>query len=337
MKKVSIKYILFVLVLVFLSQRGLYAQKVDQTVTRGVWMYGSTLLVNDIQTEVDKLANNNINEVYLLVKGTAGTLLKADKLADFITKAHAKEMKVYLWYAVFKDSTYLNEHPDAHVYHCPNPSENVKPYRRIDSSVNPFYPGYKEYVLNNIKYFLKNFDCDGIHLDYIRYGHMAYSFDRYSLQKAASLGCDTTRLLSFFNTEPNYAANITNSGFINLYSKGDPDVVKWVNMRKDVIFDYVKTIRDTMESIKPGFKLNAAFMPEGATDPDYADVHYAQNYTLLSAFLNMIAPMSYFKSYSKPTSWLQTITQDAKNRVSDKCKIIAGIQAFNGGKPVIPD
>jgi uncharacterized lipoprotein YddW (UPF0748 family) len=298
--------------------------------SQGVWMWGNALSDEDIQTVVNKLVENNVHQVYFLVKGTAGKKTSAEKLTEFITKAHAEKIKVHLWYIISDDDVYMAANPQAGIYHCPNPSVNPRPYPMNNNKVNLLYPAYKEYVLDNIRYFLTNFDCDGIHLDCIRYSHFVYSFDPYSLQRAASLGCDTTRLLSFFDTEPNYTNYVTNNGFVNLYINGDPDVVKWVEMRKKVIYEYIKAIRETIEQIKPGLELNAAFMPEGATDPAYSDVFYAQNYKLHSSILDMISPMAYFKSFGKPTSWLQTITQGAKNLVDPKCEIYTGVQAFNG-------
>lgn len=297
---------------------------------QGVWMWGSALSDEDIQTVVNKLVENNVNQVYFLVKGTAGQKISADKLTEFITKAHAEKIKVFLWYIVSDDDVYMAANPQAGIYHCPNPSVNVRPYPMNNNKVNLLYPPYKDYVLENIRYFLTNFNSDGIHLDCIRYSHFVYSFDPYSLQKAASLGCDTTRLLSLFNTEPNYTNNVTNNGFVDLYVNGDKDVVKWVEMRKGVIYDYIKSIRETIEQIKPGLELNAAFMPEGATNPAYSDVFYAQNYKLHSTILDMISPMAYFKSFGKSTDWLQTITEGAKGLVDPKCKIYSGVQAFNG-------
>jgi len=297
---------------------------------QGVWMWGSALSDEDIQTVVNKLAENNVHQVYFLVKGTSGQRTPAEKLSEFITQAHAEKIKVYLWYIINEDNVYMAANPQAGIYHCPNPSVNARPYPMNNNKVNLLYPAYKEYVLDNIRYFLTDFDCDGIHLDCIRYSHFVYSFDPYSLQRAASLGCDTTRLLSFFDTEPNYTNYVTNNGFVNLYIDGDPDVVKWVEMRKEVIYDYIEAVRETIEQIKPGLELSAAFMPEGATDPAYSDVYYAQNYKLHSTILDMISPMAYFKSFGKSTDWLQTITKGAKDLVDSKCKIYTGVQAFNG-------
>lgn len=295
--------------------------------SRALWIWGSSLSAGEIQTLVNKLSDTNINEVYLLVKGTAGTRTSADILTDFITQAHAKAIKVHLWLMINEDAVYMAANPNGGIYHCPNPSVNTNPYPMNDGRVNLLYPGYKEYVLDEIGYFLTNFDCDGIHLDGIRFGHFLYSFDEYSLQKAAGLGCNTTRLLSFFNTPENYTTYATNSGFVDLYVNGDQDVVKWVEMRKNVISDYIKAIRETIKRIKPGIELTAAFMPEGITDPAYSDVFYAQNYALHSTILDMISPMAYFKSYGKTPGWITDITYKAKKLADPGCRIAVGLQA----------
>jgi uncharacterized lipoprotein YddW (UPF0748 family) len=297
---------------------------------QGVWMWGNVLSDVGVKDVVDKLVENNIHQVYFLVKGTAGKKTSAEKLTEFITQAHAEKIKVHLWYIVSDDDVYMAANPQAGIYHCPNPSVSARPYPINNNKVNLLYPPYKEYVLENIRYFITNFDCDGIHLDCIRYSHFVYSFDPYSLQKAASLGCDTIRLLGFFDTEPNYTNYVTNKGFVNLYTDGDPDVVKWVEMRKNVIYDYIEAIRRSIEQIKPGLELNAAFMPEGATDPAFSDVYYAQNYKLHSTILDMISPMIYFESFGKSTDWLQTITKGAKDLVDPQCEIYSGVQAFDG-------
>lgn len=327
-REIQLAYIILTLICIYHTQ--LFAQEAP---IRGVWIWGQTFTSSNTQTIINKLADNNVNEIYLLVKGTSGTKTDATKITNIITRAHAKSIKVHLWYIVFQDNAYVDANPNAHVYHCPKPDVSVRPYRMNTSAVNPFYPGYKKYVLNNIGYFLNNFDCDGIHLDNIRYDHLVYSFDTYSLKKAASLGCDTTRLLGFFDTAAAYVANAEGNGFINAYSNKDPDVVTWTNMRKNVVAEYISAIRDTIEKIKPGIKLTAAYMPEGAYSPNYSDVHYGQNYAEHSTLLDMISPMAYFKSYGKKTSWLKSVTQSAINRVVSTCKISTGVQAFDNVTP----
>lgn len=326
--KLSVVLLLFLgFTLIYTSCNAKKSESPD--FVQGVWLWGSALNSEDVETVIDKLVDHNISEVYFLVKGTAGVRTNAENLTEFITKAHAENIEVHFWYIAFEDGEYVAANPQARIYHCPDPSESIRPYPIDDRRVNPLYPGYKEYVYESIRYFLTNFDCDGIHLDVIRYGHFVYSFDPYSLQKAASLGCDTTRLLGFFNTEDNYTTNVKNKGFVDLYAKNDQDVVKWVEMRKNVVSDYIKGIRNIINETKPGIELTAAFMPEGATDTIFSDVSYAQNYRLHSTLLDMISPMVYFKSFGKTTEWLKTMTLGAKKQVVPTCKILTGVQAFD--------
>jgi len=328
---INFNVVLFLLLSVFILSTNCKINKSDSPeFVQGVWLWGSVLNSEDIETVIDKLIDHNISEVYFLVKGTAGVKTNAENLTKFITKAHAKNIEVHLWYIAFEDGEYVAANPQAHIYHCPNPSKNIRrPYPIEDQRVNPLYPGYKEYVYESIRYFLTNFDCDGIHLDVIRYGHFVYSFDPYSLQQAASLGCDTTRLLGFFNTEDNYTTYAKNEGFVDLYANGDQDVVIWIEMRKNIVSDYIKGIRNIINETKPGIELTAAFMPEGAIDTIFSDVFYAQNYRLHSTLLDMISPMVYFKSYDETTEWLKTVTQGIKEQVVPTCKVLTGIQAFN--------
>ncbi len=325
MKKKLVTYTLIFTMTFLLLQMQLFAQY-KNVVTRGIWMWGSALSSQSTQSIVNTLKDNYVNKVYLLVKGSGGTKTTASLLKEFVTNAHAEDIEVHFWYIVADDNSYLISHPDAHAYHSPKPGVNSNPYKMTDTKVNLLYPGYKQYVLDNIKYFLDNFDCDGIHLDVIRYSHLVYSFDPLHLQKADSLGCDTQRLLKLFND--NYT-QYSGQGFINLYASGDSDVVKWVTMRKDEIHDYIKSIKDLILEVKPGIELTAAFMPEGAYDSTIADVHYAQNYKQNAPLLDEISPMAYFNSYGETPAWLKTVTEEAIKRVVPSCRISTGYQTFD--------
>ncbi len=327
------KQLILFLLFFFLSQQSMFSQKPD-TKAGCVWMWGKTFNVQPMDTIVNTLKDNYVKEVYLLVKGERGTLTDSSNLHNFINKAHANDIKVHFWYIVARDGKFLSKHPESCVYHCPNPALGfTSPYPDTLSEIhfpdiNFFYPGYKEYMLKNISYLLTNFDCDGIHLDNIRYTDIFLSFDDYSLQKAESMGCNTKRLLELCNKDYDYL--IAKGGLVKLYSGGDKDVVAWVNMRKNIIYDYVKSTKELIEKIKPGFPLTAAFLPEGADDPDLGDVYFAQNYSQNAPLLDMISPMSYFKDCGHPISWLKAVTEEAIKLVGPKCKIFNGIQTYNG-------
>jgi uncharacterized lipoprotein YddW (UPF0748 family) len=328
---------LFSLLIIFPTK----AQQNNVSKSRAVWMWGSTISSGNHQTIVNKLSDNHVNEVFLLVKGIAGTRTPAETLRNFINLVHDKNIKIHLWLVIGQDEVFYYSNRNSSVYHNPNPKlvvasnpetqKYMNPYSMNDERINFLYPGYKEYVLDHIKYFLNNFNCDGIHLDYIRYAHLVYSFDQQHLERAASIGCDTAKILNMFRD--NYAYYATNSGWISVYKTGDPDVVKWVEMRSQIVYEYIEAIKDTIEKYKPYVELTASFMPEGATGPSDAEPHYSQNYALNSPLLSRIFPMAYFLSYGNSPSWTQTVTTRAINLVSQNCKIVTGVQAFNGVTP----
>jgi len=323
MKTKLTRFMLCFLVFAFLFQIRLLA---FEQPSRCIRMSASTDLsatssVN--QATVDKLAANYVNEVLVWVKSSAG-VKNTGNLNDFIPKAHAAGIKVVLQYTVNQDDAYISTHPGAHVYHSPGtlatPGIPVRPYAMTTTYVNLLYPGYKEFVVNDIASLVTAYDVDGICLENLRYTHMLYSFDTYTLQRAAALGCDTTHLLSFFNTSANYTTYaVTNAGaaFIDLYAANpDPDVVTWVNMRKGVLSEYITAIRAAIENIKPGIQLSALYSEEPALDVQGPGVHYGQDYALHSTLLDVISP------YIATTASLPHIILDAVALVDAGCKII---------------
>ncbi len=319
----NVKLRLFLIISAFLFvQTSLIA--VTSENIQGIYLYSSTLSSQGIETVTTKLKDNAVNQVYLLVKGTNGVLIDSTLLADFITAAHNASIQVHLWYGISQDVAYMNAHPDAVIFHCPKPGTNDnKPYPMTNDAngrMNFLYPGYKEYVLGNIEWLLRNFNCDGIHLDNIRYHHLVYSFDQYHIDRAKSIGCNTDSLLALFIS--NYST-YSGAGWIASYNSGDPNIVKWVNMRKDIVNEYIVAIRNLIQQIKPGIELSASFTPELNND---AMVHYSQDYTVCSPNLDRIMPTAFVVDYSSTPAWVQTVTEGAKALVASNCKITTGIQ-----------
>jgi len=309
MKTKLTRFMLCFLVFAFLFQIRLLA---FEQPSRCIRMSASTDLIGDNQAVVDKLAANYVNEVQIWIKSSAGTK-NTGNLNDFIPKAHAAGVKVVLIYTVNQDDSYMSTHPGAHIYHSPGPAgpgDKTRPYAMTTTYVNLLYPGYKEFVANDIASLVTAYDVDGICLENLRYTHLVYSFDTYSLQRAAALGCDTTHLLSYFSPA-NYATYITanaSAAYIDLYATTpDPDVVTWVNMRKGVLSEYITAIRAAIESIKPGIQLSALYSEEPALNVQGPVVHYGQDYALHSTLLDVISP------YVATTASISSITSAAVN------------------------
>jgi len=291
---------------------------------KGIWLYSTSLSGTNIDAIVDTFYTNDIEQVYLLVKGTNGVITDSTLLANFITAAHSKGIEVHFWYGVSQDAVFMAANPDAVIYHSPKPgTNNSDPYPMTNDGnarLNFLYPGYKDYVVNNIKKLVTNFNCDGVHLDNIRYHHMVYSFDKYHLQKAVEAGIDTAYILNLWRNDYTSMSSI---GWINLFVGGDTNVVKWVNMRKAVIYDFINSIKTAVKEIKPNIELSASFTPEINND---AMTHYSQDYTLCTPLLDRVMPTAFYIDYSKGASWVQTVTETAAALTAGNCKLTTGCQ-----------
>lgn len=322
----------FLLILLFIIVTSIQSYSTPETV-RGVWMYSATLTTTSADTIVAKLSTNNVAQVYILVKGSNGVLADSTLLANFITAAHKKGIEVHFWYGVSQDAAFMASHPDAVIYHCPKPgTNNNKPYPMTGdalSRLNFLYPGYKDHVMNNITYLLKNFDCDGIHLDNIRYHHLVYSFDEQHVARATAAGCNTTRLLQLFID--NYTS-YSGAGWIAAYVGGDEDVVKWVNMRKDVIKEYLSSVKALIQQHKPGIELSASFTPELNND---AMTHYSQDYSVCTPVLDRVMPTAFVTDYSQGTSWVKTVIEGVKALADTGCMVTSGLQVSTGMTPEV--
>jgi hypothetical protein len=321
MKKNLLLHVLFVAIITLLFSTNSYSTP-DRV--KGIWLYSTSLSGTNIDAIVDTFYTNDIEQVYLLVKGSNGVIADSTLIANFISSAHKKGIEVHFWYGISQDAVFMAANPDAVIYHSPKPgTNNSDPYPMTNDSnarLNFLFPGYKDYVVNNIKKLVTNFNCDGVHLDNIRYAHMAYSFDKYHLQKAVEAGIDTSYILNLWRNNYN---SMIGMGWINLYVGGDTNVVKWVNMRKAVVYDYISSIRTAIKSIKPNIELSASFTPEINND---AMTHYSQDYTLCTPMLDRVMPTAFFIDYSKGASWVQSVTETAAALTAGNCKLTTGCQ-----------
>ncbi|MCR4425578.1 MAG: family 10 glycosylhydrolase [Firmicutes bacterium] len=312
---------------------------------RAVWLWGSTVRTEGAEAVAQKLQDNYINAAFLLVRGTAGTAGYAsqiapqadpsqDALANLIAACKPRGIQVHAWFVFNEDKAFTDAHPAERLWHHGNANSGYQPYAITDGRVCPNSEAHLQYTEDMIREVLQNYDVDGIHLDYIRYGHVVYCFCPTHQAKAASLGIDLSRVRqAVFDT---FYANPANANAIfDAYAAGDPDVAAWMDMRMEEIRYAATRMRNLTKQIKPNAVFSASLMPEGA-DPAtkvWAHCHYAQSYADAADLYDFISPMAYHVSYGKPASWVRTLTQNAVADVSGKCKVYTGIQAHEAATP----
>ena len=289
-------------------------------------MWSSAVRQKGGERVAEQLAQHHINRVFFLVKGYSGNVCYPSKLApsirpgkdslkEILTACHKRGIEVHAWYVFNGDDFWGKKHPEEAMYHVGRAKEWSKgPYSKKDDPskipICPLSPGYRSYFKSLVQEVLDNYDVDGIHLDYIRYGHLCYCFCPRHQAAAATNGVDLAKVrAAIYDTL--YSTNKQGSLYFDLFRRGDPDVTRWVNMRDQEITLAVKDIREIVKAKKSSLALSASFMPEGGeADDAYALCHYAQNYATAGSQLDYILPMTYWKT----PEWVVQIARNAEQK-----------------------
>jgi uncharacterized lipoprotein YddW (UPF0748 family) len=321
------------------------AGKVPEKETRAVWLWGSEVEEQGAIAIADKLSAYNMNMVCVLIKGNNGkagfrssiapkSAKERDYLQELIEACKPKGIEVHAWFVFHGDKEWATNHPEDRIWHQGDPNKNnPDPHERktedgsVDGRVCPLSKEYREYFLKMVTEVCTNYKIDGIHLDYIRYPSIVYCFCPAHQKKAKDLGINIEKVReaiykTFYSTDkdPNY--------YVNQYKSGNPDIVKWVDMRTEEITSMVKETRIAMDKVNPKLRLSAAFMPEGGEEDDsFALCNYSQSYNLAGQLLDFICPMSYHIGYKKTADWPAKIALNAEKK-SGKAAGIAGLGVF---------
>lgn len=293
---------------------------------RGAWVWSSAAVQEGAEQVAERLAQHRIKKVFFLVKGHSGTVCYPSKLApnnrpgsdilqEMLEACHKRKLELHAWFVFNADSHWGKAHPEDAMFHVGRAeSWELGPYSRKDDPekipICPLSRGYREHFNALIAEVLTRYPVDGVHLDYIRYGHLAYCFCPKHAVAAEQKGIQLDQVrAAIYKTL--YAPNRNRDLYFSLHRKHDPNVSGWVNLREEEITQAVKDIRALVKGKAPGLVLSAAFMPEGGeSDDTFALCHYAQNYATAGTLLDYILPMT----YGKGPEWVARITLNAERK-----------------------
>lgn len=302
------------------------AQAARPEEVRGVWMWSSAVQQDGAEAVAKQLAQHGINRVFFLVKGSSGRVCYPSKLApvvdssrdllqEILTACHQRNIEVHAWYVFNGDNYWGRNHPQDAMYHAGKANAwDQGPYSKKDDldkiPICPLSKGYRNYFKSLVREVMDGYGVDGIHLDYIRYGHLCYCFCPQHQAAAEAKGIQLAKVRdAIYQTF--YAPKKQSDLYFKLYRTGNQDVRRWVNMREEEINSAVKDIRETVKAKNPSLVLSASFMPEGGElDDAYALCHYAQNYATAGSMLDYILPMTYWKT----PQWVAQIAHNAEQK-----------------------
>ena len=156
----------------------------------------------------------------------------------------------------------------------------VVPYTGRDRKeffVNPLDPAARDYQHSLIEEVARDYDVDGIVIDWVR-------FDDYAMDLGDETRAKFKASAGFDPIEIDFSGD-------NLRRR------QWNAWREAQIADHVRHLRIALDVIKPDFELGAYILP-----PEFAEV--AQDAARFSDSVTFLSPMAYYKDWGFPATWI---------------------------------
>jgi uncharacterized lipoprotein YddW (UPF0748 family) len=183
-----------------------------------------------------------------------------DPLAYAVEEAHKRGMELHAWFNVFQcSSTYPGtpaaEHPE---WICRDRNGNPM---TSNISLSPGLEDVRAYLISVAMEVVRNYDIDGLHLDYVRWNEYTNSPLSQALAKAAEArpsldGAIPPELLRDLeeNAEGRYLYDIDHP-----YSAGVPaGFASWEDWWRWSVTEFVRVLHDSIQAVKPWVRLSVA-------------------------------------------------------------------------------
>ena len=166
---------------------------------KGVWLRPTQRTKSEIESALDKLKEEGINNIFLETFYHAKTIYPSEVLSRYnitnqrqefvgfdplmvwVTEAHKRKMKIHIWFECFyvgNDNPNINPHHILNVYpQWANTTREKYNSKNIASSaaehngyfLDPANPAVQTFLLEVLNEIITKYEPDGINLDYIRY------------------------------------------------------------------------------------------------------------------------------------------------------------------------
>jgi uncharacterized lipoprotein YddW (UPF0748 family)/sugar lactone lactonase YvrE len=247
------------------------------------WMYSSE---KDVREIIQKASQTGFNGVFFQVRGNGTVYYKSklemveeriggdtatwDPLAVAIDEAHKNGMQLHAWVNTFPGWTgkkapqspkqLWNTHRD---WFCVDKDGKLMELNGEYVVLSPGIPAVQDYLYNVFMEIVKNYDVDGLHLDYVRYFGSQYSYDSISLSR-----------------------------FKAQYGKTPEDApAAWDNFRRQQVTDLVARLYKGIHETKPEVCLSAATW--GDWDEGYNFYLQDAHGWLARGIIDFVCPMTY--------------------------------------------
>ena len=173
--------------------------------------------------------------------------------------------------------------------------------------LNPNDTKCRKFVLNVYKEILKNYDIDGLHLDYIRFPELNYGKYDYGYNED---------IIKAFSKETGIKEDP------RTFAKGSEEMTKWISFRCGIINSFVKEVFDLVCKNSPETWLSCAVYP----DRDYAVNSIFQDVKMWvnNGWIDEVFSMT----YSGENTFVSQNAAGYKEICKGNCFYSAGLAAF---------
>jgi hypothetical protein len=255
---------------------------------------------DDVMSGARSLADYGVNSVFL----GSGSLT-----SDRVSRLKSQGARVFAEFNSMHHEAYLVDHPDAYPVGVDG---GRAPAAAGWQGVCPTHPGYREDRMGAFREALRDFDIDGIWLDY---HHSHASWER--ADPVLPDTCFCTRCLARFQEETGTALpSVPVPELSNLLLTRLRPV--WISWRCNVFTDWVREYRSTLNETRPGALLGTFHCPWSPDDLDNAlREKLAIDLGAQSRYLDVLSPMPYHArfGYSGDPGWISRQVADLGRRM----------------------
>lgn len=261
----KIRYLVAVL---FLILSCISAGAAPKPEFRGAWVtaWSEGFLTPEEADETVRMAKEaNLNALFIQVRKVGDAYYKSnyetragnikgpadyDPLAYIIEKAHANGIEVHAWINTFRVWTGSSQPTDPNHIAIKHPDWLTRTASGDKKGADGLFldPGVQEvqdYTYNIFSDVARNYNVDGIHMDYVRYPSQEFGYAPGAVAK--------------FNEE---------TGRTGIPDNNDP---AWQDWRRDQVTKLVKRISKGVTSIRPGVKVSVAAISWGDCSGNFCD------------------------------------------------------------------
>ena len=297
----------------------------------GVWMWPESVEKRSARETVDRCVKAGVTDIFFLAKRLSGLVSfhsgiaprgqERDLLGEMLSAAHERGVRVHAWVTSANDEAYKAAHPESGRCHYAR--------GRDKGLISLRDEGYLSYMQGILREMARNYDIDGLHLDYIRYNHLTYGWDEKDKRRYAAAGADLKHVCdlmdrTFFRGEKNEENCI-----FDALRAGDESVRAVARVRREDVKRFARELILPVRCERKQITVTAALMPEGAYDDTaFADLHYGQSYEDASVLYDYALPMAYSLAYEQDGDWVRRVAEGAHAK---HVRTVVGLHAFEGG------